>query len=62
MMDGMSKSTRKGDREIISVSLPIPVYEALQRNCENYDFNRSSLIASAIADHLRQLGVRIGEE
>ena len=62
MMDGNSKSTRKGDREIISVSLPIPVFEALQRTCENHDLNRSSLIASAIADHLRQLGVRIGEE
>ena len=29
MQDGMSK-TRKGDREIISVSLPLPVYDAMQ--------------------------------
>ena len=62
MQDGVNKSTRKCDREIISVSLPIPLYDALQETCEKHDLNRSSLIASAIADHLRQLGIRIGEK
>lgn len=57
---GTSK-TRKGDREIISVSLPIPVYDALQEVCEHYDINRSAFIASAIADSLRQLGQRVGD-
>ena len=59
MQDGMSK-TRKGDREIISVSLPIPVYDALQEVCDHYDINRSAFIASAIADSLRQLGQKVG--
>lgn len=53
--------TRKGDREIISVSLPIAVYEAMAKVCEEHDLNRSAMIASAIADHLRGLGVRVGE-
>lgn len=61
MQDGMSK-TRKGDREIISVSLPIPVYDAMQEVCDHYNMNRSSMIASAIAEYLRSLGVRVGEQ
>ena len=61
MQDGMSK-TRKGDREIISVSLPLPVYDAMQEVCDHYNMNRSSMIASAIADYLRKLGSRVGEQ
>ena len=61
MQDGMSK-TRKGEREIISVSLPLPVYFAMMDVCEHYNINRSSMVASAIADYLRSLGVRIGED
>ena len=56
----MSK-TRKGDREIISVSLPLPLYDAMQEVCEHYNMNRSSMIASAIADYLRSLGIKVGE-
>lgn len=59
-MDGMSK-TRKGDREIISVSLPVDVYDVLQDICEKRDYNRSALIASAITLYLSQLGVKVGE-
>ena len=61
MQDGTSK-TRKGDREIISVSLPLPVYDAMQEVCDHYNMNRSSMIASAIADYLLKLGIRIGEQ
>ncbi len=61
MQDGMSK-TRKGDREIISVSLPIPVYDALQEVCDHYNMNRSSMIASAIRDYLRDFGIKVGEQ
>ena len=61
MQDGTSK-TRKGDREIISVSLPLPVYDAMQEVCDHYNMNRSSMIASAIVDYLRKLGIRIGEQ
>ena len=60
MQDGISK-TRKGDREIISVSLPLEVYDKMQEVCDRYNMNRSSMIASASADYLRTLGVRIGE-
>ena len=60
MQDGMSK-TRKGDREIISVSLPLELYDRMQEVCDHYNMNRSSMIASAIAEYLRSLGVRIGE-
>ena len=61
MQDGMSK-TRKGDREIISVSLPLPVYDAMQEVCDHYNMNRSSMVASAIAEYLRLLGVKVGEQ
>ena len=60
MQDGMSK-TRKGDREIISVSLPLPVYDAMQELCDHYNANRSSLIASAIAEYLQKFGIKVGE-
>ena len=60
MQDGMSK-TRKGDREIISVSLPIAVYDAMQELCDHYNMNRSSLVASAIANYLEKFGIRVGE-
>ena len=61
MMDGMSK-TRKGDREIISVSLPLPVYDAMQKVCDHYNMNRSSMVATAIADYLRSLDFKVGEK
>ena len=61
MQDGMSK-TRKGDRKIISVSLPLPVYDAMQEVCDHYNMNRSSMVASAIAEYLRSLGVKVGEQ
>lgn len=60
MQDGMSK-TRKGDREIISVSLPLPVYDAMQELCDHYNMNRSSLVATAIATYLREFGIKVGE-
>ena len=61
MQDGMSK-TRKGEREIISVSLPLPVYDAMMEVCDHYNMNRSSMVASAIADYLRSLGFKVGEK
>ena len=61
MQAGISK-TRNGDREIISVSLPLPVYDAMQKVCEHYNVNRSAMIASAIADYLRELGIKVGEQ
>ena len=60
MTDGTSK-TRKGDREIISVSLPIPVYDAMEKVCDHYNMNRSALVAAAISAYLRDMGVKVGE-
>ena len=60
MQDGISK-TRKGDREIISVSLPIEVFDKMQEVCDHYNMNRSSMIAAAISSYLRSLGVKVGE-
>ena len=61
MQDGMSK-TRKGDREIISLSLPLAVYDAMQEVCDHYNIIRSSMIASAIVDYIRTaFGVKVGE-
>lgn len=54
--------TRKGDRQIVSVSLPLPVYDALQEIAERYSMNRSALIAKAIADYLKALGLKVGEK
>ena len=61
MQNGESK-TRKGDREIISVSLPIAVFDAMEEVCDHYNMNRSAMIASAIASYLRSLGVKVGEQ
>lgn len=60
MQDGMSK-TRKGDREIISVSLPLELFDRMQEICDHYNLNRSAMIASAIAEYIRVLGMRVGE-
>ena len=61
MQDGMSK-TRKGDREIISVSLPIPIYDAMMKVCDHYNMNRSSMVASAIRDYIKSIGFKVGEQ
>lgn len=58
--DKISK-TRKGDREIISVSLPLEIYDKMQELCDHYNINRSSMVASAIAQYLRDFGIRVGE-
>lgn len=59
MKDGTK--TRKGERQIVSVSLPLPVYDALQEVADRYSMNRSALIAKAIADYLKDLGLKVGE-
>ena len=62
MQDGKTISkTRKGDREIISVSLPLEVYEKMEELCDHYNMNRSAMVASAIANYLWKMGMRVGE-
>ena len=61
MQDGKMSKTRKGDREIISVSLPIALYDAMEEVWDHFNMNRSAMIASAIARYLENLGKRVGE-
>lgn len=61
MQDGKMSKTRKGDREIISVSLPLEVYDKMKELCDHYNMNRSAMVASAIANYLREMGMRVGE-
>lgn len=56
MKDGIKRSTRSGEREIVSVSLPIALYDAMQEVCEHFNMNRSAMIANAISDYLKELG------
>lgn len=63
MQDGINVSkTRKGDREIISVSLPVSLYDAMEEVCIHYNMNRSAMVSRAVADYLKSLGVRVGEQ
>ena len=57
-----NSKTRKGDREIISVSLPVSLYEKMEDICDHYHMNRSAMIASAVRDYLASLGVVVGEQ
>ena len=61
MKDGMTSKTRKGDREIISVSIPIALYDAMEEICDHFNMNRSAMIANAISDYLQKIGKRVGE-
>ena len=61
MQDGKMRKTRKGDREIISVSLPLEVYDKMEELCDHFNMNRSAMVASAIANYLRDMGLRVGE-
>lgn len=62
MQDGKTISkTRKGDREIISVSLPLEVYDKMEELCDHFNMNRSAMVASAISNYLREMGLRVGE-
>ena len=57
-----NSKTRKGDREIISVSLPVSLYEKMEDVCDHYHMNRSAMIASAVRDYLASLGIVVGEQ
>ena len=61
MQDGQMSKTRKGDREIISVSLPLEVFDKMEELCDHYNMNRSAMVSSAIANYLRDFGIRVGE-
>jgi len=62
MKHGSKGTTRKGGREIISVSLPVHIYDAMQELIDRYDMNRSALVTRAIVDYIRSFGIRVGEQ
>lgn len=53
---------RAGNTVVITVSLPDRLAEVLNIVCEEHDFNRSQLIASAIKMYLAALGVEVREK
>ena len=61
MKDGTKNRTRKGQRQIVSVSLSLPVFDALEKLGMDYNINRSEFITKAIAEKLSSLGYRVGE-
>jgi len=61
MTDGTKNKTRKGQRQIVSVSLTLPVSEALEKLELQFNINRSGFINDAIAEKLNNLGVKVGE-
>ena len=61
MKDGTKNKTRKGQRQIVSVSLTLPVSEALEKLELQFNINRSGFINDAIAEKLNSLGVKVGE-
>lgn len=60
MTDGTK--TRKGQRQIVSVSLPLSVYDALRDLEERISINRSAIIAKAISEYLKDIGLKVGEQ
>lgn len=61
MQTGTSDKTRKGDRMIISISVPIPLYEKMEELCDHFNMNRSAMISSAIKSYLQDMGIKVGE-
>ena len=60
MKDGTKDKTRKGQRQIVSVSFPVPVFEELDEFCTVHCCNRSELVSKAVAAFLSGL-VHSGE-
>ena len=57
----MNGSNNKNGRQIISVSLPASLYDALMEVVDHYNLNRSDFVARAIRDRLKELGVSVSE-
>lgn len=55
-------NSRKGDRQIVSVAIPVTVYETLTLVVEHFNISRSELITRAIRAYLHDLGAVIGRE
>ena len=64
MLDGKRKYSthQKGDRETISVSLPLSLGECLEKLCVQYNKTRSEVVASALWYFCNSLGMKVGEK
>lgn len=60
MKDGTKNKTMKGQRQIVSVSLTLPVADALEQMELRFNINRSKFICEAIAEKLNSLGLGLG--
>ena len=58
----VGNNSRKGDRQIVSVAIPVNVYETLTEIVEHFNMSRSELITRAIIAYMRDLGAFIGRE
>ena len=56
-----TERSRLVDREVITVSIPVGLFDKLEETCDRFSCNRSALIANAVRDYLAKLGVRVGE-
>ena len=58
----VGNNSRKGDRQIVSVAIPVNVYETLTAVMGHFNISRSELITKAVVAYLRDLGAFIGRE
>ena len=62
MKDGRKyKVHQKGDREIISVSLPFRHGELLEKCTEHYNASRSEIVAKALTLFFTNIGMEVRE-
>ena len=61
MKDETKAKTMKGQRQIVSVSLTLPIADALKKMSIQYNINRSRFICDAIAEKLNKLGMGVRE-
>ena len=57
----VGNNSRKGDRQIVSVAIPVNIYESLTTVVEHFNISRSELITKAIIAYMRDLGMKVGE-
>ena len=56
-----SNKTASPGREIISVSVPLPIYNAMEILCSKFSMNRSAMITKAIISYLESMGLKVGD-
>ena len=63
MKDGRKYNVhQKGDREIISISIPLRHGELLEQLTEQYNNSRSEIVTVALTCFFTKLGIKVGEK